>query len=397
MHTEINLENTSKAFATKSDSELNHSFWLFRLLRSTALVNVFARLTLLTMKIHLPVNSLIKSTIFKQFCGGENIAEAQKEVNTLKKSNIGSILDYSVEGKNTTEDFERTKKEILKIISLAENDNAIPYTSLKVTGIIPSVLLEKISDCKELNLSEKAEYERAISRLDEICQAAFNANVPIYFDAEESWLQDAIDRLAEDMMKEYNQESAIVLTTIQMYRTDRKNYLKFLLRTAREEKFYLGIKMVRGAYLEKENKRAAEMGYPSPIHKTKEMTDKDFDEAITLCLQNIDIVSLCAGTHNEASTFYLLEEMQRLGIENNDQRVYFSQLYGMSDNITYNLAAADYNVTKYLPYGPIKSVIPYLIRRAQENTAIGGQMGRELSLIAAEKKRRASQRLLHFS
>lgn len=394
MHTEVSFENTVKAFAAKSDSQLNRSLWLFRLMNNAFFIRIFSHIAIVALKIGLPVKSIIKKTIFKQFCGGETIAEANDEIENLKRSNIGSILDYSVEGKNNTEDFERTKKEVLKIIALAEDNPAIPYTSLKVSGIISSVSLEKLTAGKSLSETEKKEYNRGKARLEEISLAAYTSQVPIYFDAEESWIQEAIDRLAEEMMQEYNKNSTIILTTLQMYRKDRLSYLKFLIRTAEEEGFFIGIKLVRGAYLEKENARAVELGYKTPIQMSKQKTDQDFDNAITICLENIRLVTLCAGTHNEASTLYLLDEMQRLGIENNDPRVYFSQLYGMSDHITYNLAEANYNVTKYLPYGPVKSVIPYLIRRAQENTSIAGQMGRELKLIIEEKSRRLQQPLL---
>jgi proline dehydrogenase len=394
MNTEINFDNISQAFSTKSNSQLNRSLWLFRFMRYPLLVKLFSRLTLIALKLRLPVNAIIRNTIFQQFCGGENIVEAKIEVDKLKKSKINTILDYSVEAKNNEDDFEKTKKEILKIISLAENNPAIPYACLKISGIISSALLEKFSTYEKLTEIELNEYQRGKARLEEICHVAYHAEVPIYFDAEESWIQETIDRLAEEMMYEYNKDKAIILTTLQMYRTDRISYLNFLIRMAHEGKIFIGIKLVRGAYLEKENARALELNCVSPIQISKENTDKDFDKAITLCLENIKRVTLCAGTHNEASTMYLLKEMQRLGIDNNDPKVYFSQLYGMSDHITYNLAMANYNVTKYLPYGPIKAVIPYLIRRAQENTAIAGQMGRELKLISEEKTRRVEQLLL---
>lgn len=394
MNTQVNFENTSKAFSTKSSSELNKSFWLFNLMKYPFFVNLFSQLTLTAFKIKLPIKALIKNSIFKQFCGGENLAEAKSVVNVLSKANIGCILDYSVEGKNNETDFETTTAEVINIIKLAKNDQAIPYTSLKLTGIMESSLLEKISANKNLSEQETNSFKKAKERLEEICLKAYNSNVPIYFDAEESWIQEAIDRLAEEMMSKFNKQKAIILTTLQMYRWDRINYLNVLLAKAHKEHIYIGIKLVRGAYLEKENKRASDFGYPSPIHNSKENTDTDFDKAITVCLENINIITLCAGTHNEASTMHLLHEMQRLKIENSHPNVYFSQLYGMSDHITYNLADAQYNVTKYLPYGPIKAVIPYLIRRAQENTAIAGQMGRELKLITEEKKRRAQQYLI---
>jgi proline dehydrogenase len=394
METGVDFENTGKAFSSKTSRELRKSLWLFNLMKYPSFVSLFSKLTLVAFKIKIPIKKIIKNSIFKQFCGGENLTEAKEVVNTLNKSNIGSILDYSVEGKNSESDFENTKEEVIKIIKLAKNDSAIPYTSLKLTGIMEPLLLEKLSANIVLNEEEIHTLKRAKRRLEEICLKAYNCNVPIYFDAEESWIQEAIDRLAEEMMRKFNKQHAIILTTLQMYRRDRIDYLNFLLQTAKEDRIFIGIKMVRGAYLEKENKRASEMGYQSPIQFSKTDTDRDFDKAITICLENIELVTLCAGTHNETSTMHLLNEMQRLKIKNNNPNVYFSQLYGMSDHITYNLADAQYNVTKYLPYGPIKDVIPYLIRRAQENTAIAGQMGRELKLITEERKRRAHQHLL---
>ncbi|MEO6902441.1 MAG: proline dehydrogenase family protein [Bacteroidia bacterium] len=394
MNTQVDFENTSKAFSAKSDSQLKKSFWLFNLMKYPGVVNFFSKLTLIALKAGLPIKKIIKNTIFDQFCGGENLLEAKTVVNNLNKSNIGSILDYSVEGENTESDFEHAKTELIKIIELAKNDSAIPYTSLKLTGVMSSEVLEKLSAKIALSNGELIEFNNGKKRLEAICKEAYNCNVPIYFDAEESWIQEHIDRLAEEMMRKFNSKKAIILTTLQMYRWDRINYLNFLLRMAAEENISVGIKLVRGAYLEKENARALQFGYPSPIQASKEKTDEDFDKAITICLKNIKVITLCAGTHNEASTMYLLHEMQRLNVENNHPHVYFSQLYGMSDHITYNLAAAQYNVTKYLPYGPIKAVVPYLIRRAQENTSIAGQMGRELKLILEEKKKRATQQLL---
>lgn len=390
----VSFDNTEKAFSGKGDKQLSKTSWLFKLMENPGLVKVFSKLTLFALKIGLPISPLIKATIFQQFCGGENIDESKQVVEQLKKSKIGSILDYSVEGKESEEDFERTKKEIIRIIQLAKNNPAIPYTCLKVTGIAPFSLLEKVNTGEGLSENEKNEFAKAKGRLNDICYNSFISKVPVYIDAEETWIQEAVDRMTEEMMREYNKEKAIVLTTLQMYRWDRLDYLSSLIAQAKKEKFLIGIKLVRGAYLEKENKRAAEMGYKTPIQTSKENTDRDFDKAITICLENIDIITLCAGTHNEASSMYVVNEMKRLNIPNTHPNVYFSQLFGMSDHITYNLADAGYNVTKYLPYGPVKSVIPYLIRRAQENTAIAGQMGRELKLITEEVKRREEQKLL---
>jgi len=393
-NSEISFENTEKAFIAKGNQELKRSLWLFQLMGKPALVKVFSKLIVFAIKIGLPVRLPIKATIFKQFCGGESIEESKEVVTKLNKSHIGSILDYSVEGKESEEDFCNTKDEILKIIRVAKDNPAIPYTSLKLTGIAPFDLLEKLNSNQKLNKEEEIEFQKIRGRLVEICYYASLSDVPIYFDAEESWIQGAIDTLAEEMMEKDNKKKAIVLTTLQMYRWDRIDYLKKLIQKARDNKFFVGIKLVRGAYIEKENLRASQMGYKSPIHSSKENTDLDFDKAVDICLENIDIITLCAGTHNEESTMHLIDKMAELKIANDHPHVYFSQLYGMSDHITYNLADAGYNVTKYLPYGPVKSVMPYLIRRAEENTGIAGQMGRELKLIIEEKNRRHSSKLL---
>lgn len=393
----VYFDNFETAFKTRDDTELKHSLWLFKLMKNPFLVKLLSKLTLFSIYTGLPVKWAIRATIFKQFCGGESLEESKFIVNKLSKSHIGSILDYSVEGKEREEDFEHTKKEVLHIIQLAKENPAIPYTSLKLTGIARLSLLEKINEKKELDDKEKQEYKKLEDRLNDLCYNAFVNHVPIYFDAEESWIQNAIDALAEKMMQKYNTKKAIVLTTLQMYRFDRIDYLNTLMKKAGKENFFIGIKLVRGAYMEKENIRAEQMKYKSPIHSSKENTDHDFDKAVDICLENIDLVTLCAGTHNEASTMHLINKMKDLNIPNDHSNVYFSQLYGMSDHITYNLAEAGYNVTKYLPYGPVKSVVPYLIRRAEENTAISGQMGRELRLIIEEKNRRQYSKMLTAS
>lgn len=384
----LSLNNTEKAFKNKSDSQLKHSYLIFRLMKNPALISFLKYATLIALKIKLPVSSIIKHTVFRQFCGGENINECELVIKKLSQNKIGSILDYSVEGKEKNEDFESTKNEIIRIIQVAKYDKGIPFTCLKMTGIMKFSLLEKNNNKQQMNEAEKKDFAQSGSRLNDICfYSCFNA-VPLFIDAEESWIQDTIDEMAETMMRAYNKEKPIVLTTLQMYRWDRIEYLNKLIEIGKKENFYLGIKLVRGAYWEKENKRAAELRYQSPVHNDKEATDKDFDLAVSICLKNIDRILLCVGTHNEESTLFLVNKMKELGLPNNHPHVYFSQLYGMSDHISYNLADEGYNVTKYLPYGPVKTVIPYLIRRAEENTSIAGQMGRELKLITDEKKRR---------
>lgn len=394
MASQLSFENTQKAFSMKDDPALHNSLRLFRLMRSPFIVKVGSWFTRVAMRLRLPVKGLIRKTIFSQFCAGESLNESIPVVKQLAKKHVGSILDYSVEGKGLREDFERTKDEVIRIIRVAADNREIPYTSLKLTGIARTGLLEKLSEGKNLTAEEKSEHAELSTRFDAICKEAEKADVPIYIDAEESWIQVEIDRITEEMMWKYNVRTAIVNTTLQMYRHDRIHYLHRLLRIAEEKNRFIGIKLVRGAYLEKENRRAREKGYVSPIHVDKTFTDRDFDEAVDYCLTHIDRVTLCAGTHNEASTMHLVQKMKDLNIPNNDPRVYSSQLFGMSDHISFNLADAGYNVTKYLPYGPVDAVLPYLMRRAEENSAIAGQMGRELKLLTAESERRKSQLLL---
>ncbi|HEY4799140.1 MAG TPA: proline dehydrogenase family protein [Bacteroidia bacterium] len=390
----IYFGNTENAFKNKNEKDIKRSLFLFKLMGSPFVVKLFSKLTVLAIKLRLPITSIVKSTIYQQFCAGESLEESQATVKKLGKAHVGSILDYSVEGKEREEDFEKTKTEVIKIIHLAKGNPAIPYTSLKLTGLARFGFLERLNERTPLNAGEESEKKVLLERLHAICQCAFENGVPIYFDAEESWIQDAIDDMAELTMKKYNKEKAIVLTTLQMYRWDRIDYLQKLIKQARQEKFFIGIKLVRGAYMEKENKRAAERNYKSPIQPNKQKTDADFDKAVDICLENINLITLCAGTHNEASSMHLLSKMKELGLRNDHPHVYFSQLYGMSDHITFNLADSGYNVTKYLPYGPVKSTLPYLIRRAEENTAIAGQMSRELKLIIEEKERRKTAKLL---
>ncbi|MBK6522182.1 MAG: proline dehydrogenase family protein [Sphingobacteriaceae bacterium] len=389
------LYNTENAFVLKSYRELRQTLWLFKLINKPWLVNLLTKALNLALKIGLPVNGVLKATIFKQFCGGETIHETKSVVNSLYKANVRSILDYSVEGEEDDHAFDSALKELIKIIETAHNNPAIPYTCIKLTGFVQSYLLEKVSLKKEFTESENQDWILFLKRMEQLFDTATEMNVPVYIDAEESWLQPAIDLLAEGFMLRYNKEKHIVLTTLQMYRHDRLSYLHKLIALSQNNNIKLGIKLVRGAYLERENARALEMNYPTPMQKTKEDTDRDFNKAIEICLDHIDLIMLCAGTHNEISTLFLLDEMKKRNIANDHPNVYFSQLYGMSDHITMNLAAENYNVTKYVPYGPVRSVVPYLIRRANENTSIAGQMSRELELVTQEKVRRDRNKLLN--
>ena len=337
------------------------------------------------MALGLGFKGLIKKTIFHQFCGGESLEECREAIESLAASHIGTILDYSVEGEHTESGFDACADEILKTIALAKGDRDIPFSVFKVTGMARFGLLEKVDAKEELDRSEAQEWERVRKRIHRICKAAHDADVRIFVDAEESWIQDSIDLLAEEMMAEYNREKAIVYNTVQLYRHDRLAYMKKLIA---EKEHYTGLKIVRGAYMEKERARAAELGYKDPIQPDKAGSDADYNEALEYSIRHLDNLAICAGTHNEESSMYLVELMQKAGLEPGDKRVYFSQLMGMSDHISFNLSAAGYNVAKYVPYGPVRAVIPYLTRRAMENSSVSGQVGRELSLIDKELKRR---------
>lgn len=386
----ISFDNTEKAFKAKSDSELSRSYWLFKLISHPALVKMGAGLGPLALNIGF--KKLLKNTIFKQFVGGENINDCSETIKQLAKFQIGTILDYSVEGKESESDFENCFHETIETIHKAKNDKNIPFCVFKVTGLARLALLEKVSANATLNASEQAEWERVKMRVSKICQTAAENQQCIFIDAEESWIQQAIDDLANENMAKLNKGKAIVYNTFQLYRTDRLNFLNETIKQARTGSYQIGAKLVRGAYMEKERERAKSMAYPSPIQVTKDDTDKDYNEAVKLCIQNSDIVSVCAGTHNEKSSLYLVELMAEKNISNTDQKIYFSQLLGMSDHISYNLSSEGYNVAKYVPYGPLKDVMPYLIRRAQENTSVKGQTGRELNLIMKEKHRRNTKK-----
>jgi proline dehydrogenase len=385
----ISFNNTEIAFKAKSDSELNRSYWLFKLIGSPVLVKIGAAFTPLALNIGF--RGLIRNTIFKQFVGGEDIRDCEKAIQQLGKFNIGTILDYSVEGKESEEDFEHCVAETLDTIKMAKDHAHIPFCVFKVTGLARFELLRIVSARESLSEADQAEWARVRKRVYQICSAASAADKPIFIDAEESWIQQAIDDLANENMATFNKHKVIVYNTFQLYRHDRLQYLKDTVLMATQENFKVGAKLVRGAYMEKERERAVQMNYPSPIQKDKASSDKDYDLAIAFCIEHIDRMALCAGTHNEDSSMKLADLMKAKGIQPSDKRVYFSQLLGMSDHISYNLAKAGFNVAKYVPYGPVKEVLPYLIRRARENTSVKGQTGRELSLIMKEKRRRSGK------
>ena len=388
----ISFDNTEVAFSSKSKSDLRRAYWLFRIIASPSIVKFGKAATNFALNLRLPISAPIKATIFRQFCGGETIAECDRTIADLGKFGIGTILDYSVEGKTSDEDFDQTVDIIIQTIHRAANDPHIPFAVFKVTGIGRHDLIEKASTAGYTPTSEeKAEIDTIIERIDRICKAAHEAGTSVFIDAEESWIQDAIDQWTFDMMLKYNKEKCIVFNTLQMYRHDRLAFLNDCISLAKENNVKYGIKLVRGAYMEKERARAIEKGYPSPIQATKSDTDKDFNTALKVIVENRDVFSLCAGTHNEESSELLMTFMQDANINPQSEQFYFAQLLGMSDHISFNVAHAKYHVAKYVPFGPVKEVLPYLLRRADENTSVAGQTGRELSLIMKELDRRAKK------
>ena len=382
------FDNTQIAFSLKSDTELERAYFLFKLIANEPLVRIGTAVTNFALKASLPVEGLIRATVFDHFCAGVNEDDSLRVVDKLFTKGVSSVLDYSVEGKEEEEQFDAVLEKTLKLIDFAKEKKAIPFAVFKPSGFGRIDLYEKVSLNKKLSATENDEWNRVVARFEKVCKASFDSDVALLIDAEESWMQASVDNLVEKMMMKYNKSKAIVFNTLQMYRWDRLDYLKKLHEKAKQEGFYIGMKIVRGAYMEKENERASEKGYPTPICASKEATDENYDAAVKYMLERIDTMSIFEGTHNEASTYFLMNLMEEKGIKSTDDRIWFGQLYGMSDNISYNLAADGYNVAKYLPFGPVKDVMPYLIRRAEENTSVAGQTSRELAMIKTERNRR---------
>lgn len=382
------FDNTQIAFQLKSDSELERAYFLFKMISHEPLVRIGTAATNFALKAHLPVEGLIRSTVFDHFCGGVNEEDCLPVIDKMFEKGVSSVLDFSVEGQEIEGSFDAAFEKTLKIINFASEKKAMPIAVFKPTGFGRLYLYQKKSEGKSFTKEEEDEWNRVVARYHKVCKLAKENDVEVLIDAEESWTQQAVDDLVEDMMRTYNTGVPIVYNTLQLYRWDRLDYLKELHKRAKKEGFSLGIKIVRGAYMEKERERAKEIGYPSPICDTKEATDENFDKTLTYILNNLEDMSLFVGTHNEFSSYLAMNLMNELKILKNDNRVWFGQLYGMSDHITFNLASQGYNVAKYVPFGPVKDVMPYLIRRAEENTSVAGQTSRELNLLKTEKERR---------
>lgn len=387
----VSFDNTAIAFADRSDADLQRAELLFKLVGNPSLVRVGSSMLNAALGLRVPVAGIVRATVFRQFCGGESIVDCEATIARLHEAGIFTLLDYSAEGKDAESDLEASAQETVRTILRAKEDPRIPFAVFKPTGVVRAALLERVSAGKKLEPHQQQEWERGMERIRTICRTASENGVRVLVDAEESWLQPAIDDVVNRMMAEFNRGEAYVYNTFQLYRTDRLDYLRNCHERAVKEGHVLGAKLVRGAYMEKERERAKRKGYPSPIHPMKADTDAAFDAAQAFCVAHADRIRLVSGTHNEASSRLLTELMRNGGLANDDRRIFFSQLYGMSDNISFNLAHAGYNVVKYVPYGPVRLVMPYLIRRAEENTSVAGQVGRELSLILKEKQRRRSR------
>jgi proline dehydrogenase len=404
----ISFDDTESAFAYKTTSELKKAHFLFSVMGNPFLVNLGLKITPVAIKMHIPFTGLvIRKTIFGQFVGGETLEQTAPVADKLGKYKVQVILDYGVEGgKNGETGYDMATEEFIKVIDYAATQHNIPFMSIKVTGIVRFGLLENMDaamhNCdgtlmkryykviEELPHAEKEEWKRVVGRLSRICETAFRKKIGVLVDAEETWIQDPVDALTILMMDTYNKEKPAVFNTLQLYRHDRLAFLEDSYQAAMERNFILGTKLVRGAYMDKERKRASDLGYPSPIHADKHACDNDFNAAVEFCIEHLDNVSLIVASHNEYSNLYTTQLLDKKGLKHDHPHVHFSQLYGMSDNITFNLANAGCSVSKYLPFGPIKDVIPYLMRRAQENSSVSGQTGRELGLIKKEMKRRSS-------
>jgi proline dehydrogenase len=384
----ISFDNTKIAFAHYSNASLKRAYRVYQLVGNQTLSKIGATLTKLAVQVHFPIKPFLKPLIFRQFCGGETLSECMANIALLQQRNVTTNLNYGVEIKKSERDFDKTLEKNLGAIDFASRKNYVNIISCKISGLGFFSTLEKIQAGQKLSNSEQESFERMKRRLETLCDFAKKNDTKLYWDAEESWVQDVIDNLVNELMEKHNTERVVVYNTFQLYRHDRLDFLKKSHQKAQDKGYLLGAKLVRGAYMEKERERAKIYGKPSPIQPDKKATDKDFDAAVDFCLQNIEGISFCVASHNEKSSLLATQLMQQYKIDKNHPHVWFSQLYGMSEHITFNLAAHGFNSTKYMPYGPVGDVIPYLIRRSEENTSIDGQMGREISIIKKELDRR---------
>ena len=382
------FDNTEIAFELKSNSELDRAYYLFEMIKREPLVKIGTAVTKFALKTHLPIEGIVRATVFDHFCGGVTELDCMPTIDKMFTKNVHSVLDYSVEGKEIEEQFDLALQKTLNTLKFGTERKSIPFAVFKPSGFGKIDIYQKVSEGIHLNSHEEIEWRRIKERFDIVCKEAFRCDVPLLIDAEETWIQDAVDDLVEACMEKYNKEKVIVFGTLQLYRWDRLDYLKELHKRAKEKGYKIGMKLVRGAYMEKERERAQELGYKDPICVDKAATDKMYNDVMTYMFQNLETMAIFAGTHNEESSYLLLELISQSKMASNDKRVWFGQLYGMSDHISYNLSKEGFNVAKYLPFGPVRDVMPYLIRRAEENTSVAGQTSRELRLLKTERERR---------
>lgn len=392
VHPPFSFEDTDTAFASRSDAELLKMDWMFSVMNKPSVNKLAINLLLSSIKLHLPIKSVVKATIFRHFCGGETLDECIRTMEALSDYGIGTILDYSVEGEKNEKAFDHVVEETIGTIRIAASRNDVPFAVFKTSGIAPVELLEKKQAGLALSLNETEALDRARDRFAAICGEAGKLGVKIFVDGEETWIQDVIDQWVYEEMNLHNSKTALIYNTFQLYRADMLGNLKQAFADARNAGYILGAKLVRGAYMEKEATYAAKKGIPNPIQPSKASCDADFDAGWAFCLENLDTIHFCAGSHNDASNYRLATALDHMGMARNDKRIWFAQLFGMSDNISYGLAKAGFNVAKYVPYGPVLSVMPYLVRRAAENTSVAGQTSRELALIQRERRRRGSKK-----
>ena len=388
----LDFSNTEVAFRSYTNKDLRNAHSLYKLMGRDKLMKIGRHLAQFALDINLPIGSIIKKTVFKQFCGGETLSETTTTADRLYSYGVRSVLDYSVEGKATEASFDHTVEHIIESIEYNKKQaNKFPFAVFKPTGIGRFALYEKIAQEQALTTQEQHEWQSVLHRFDSIISHAVKSDVRIMIDAEETWIQSPVDQIVLDFMKLYNQDKVYVYNTLQMYRHDRLQYLKHVHQQALKEGFTLGFKIVRGAYMEKERERALKMNYPSPINASKQLSDNCYNEAVEYILSHSDSIGLYAGTHNEESTHHILRLMDQYNIDKTNERVWFSQLYGMCDHISFALGEAGYNICKYLPYGPVEDVFPYLLRRADENSSAGAQTTQQIQLIRQEIKRRLSK------
>ncbi|MGL1888366.1 MAG: proline dehydrogenase family protein [Reichenbachiella sp.] len=390
-NTKLDFDDTKVAFGDRSNVDLRRMYFLFSTMNRPWVAKVGIVMMQMAFAIHLPIKLLIKKTIFNHFCGGESLQDSKTTVDKLGASRIHTILDYSVEGEHDEATFDFNKSEIIRSLELAKGSSDIPSGVMKLTGFTAFDLLLKKQSGLEFSIEEAQRWKNFLARVDEVCAMAVSLDKMLFIDGEESWIQDPIDEVVIEMMRKYNRDKVYIFNTYQMYKRASFANLKINHSHAEQDGYRIGAKLVRGAYMEKERERAMELGYDDPIHATKVETDEAFDSAVSYCMRNLETIALCAGTHNEHSSRLLTELVEAHEVKVDDARVYFAQLFGMSDNISYALAQQGYNVAKYVPYGPVRKVLPYLMRRAEENTAMAGQSSREFKLVKAEMRRRKKE------